>query len=70
MAGTAMGSSWPHTTASGDGWRSMAPVKRASLPPSLLDVADEAREQQVAVEVGDHLPLGGELVGVDDGWPG
>ena len=30
MAGTAMGSSRPHTTDSGDGWRSMAPVNRAS----------------------------------------
>ncbi len=29
MAATAMGSSVPHTMARGEGWDSMAPVKRA-----------------------------------------
>ena len=30
MVTTAIGSSRPHTTVSGEGWRSMAPVNRSS----------------------------------------
>jgi len=42
MATTAMGSSAPQTMARGDGWDSMAPVKRGLVLSPLLDIADRA----------------------------
>ena len=43
IARTATGSSAPHTTPSGDGCVSIAPVKRVLLGAPILDVADRAR---------------------------
>ena len=42
MPATAIGSSGPHTTCSGEGCVSIAPVKRRSFGPALLDVADRS----------------------------
>ena len=63
MASTAMGSSAPHTTRERGRVALDGTGEARLVPPPLLDVADEAGQQQVAVEVGDHRPLGGELVG-------
>ena len=64
MGHTAIGSASPHTTASGDGWVSMASAPAVTVTPALLDVADGAGQQAVAAAGQDQVGAGPDQVRV------